>query len=406
MVQSGFAVIDVETTGFIAGRDRIVELAVVHVDASGHITGKWDTLVNPGRDLGPQHIHHIDAADVLDAPSFDNIVPTLITLLSGRVIVAHNASFDIRFLTAELEHAGYHPGAKLSGLCTMQLASQFLPGSGRSLADCCSAYDIELDGAHRASVDALATAKLLGAYINDAPRWHGWNEYAAASNGDWQPHNGPDVPWHPRELGHVEPASFLERITLKLPEFAGPAEHRDYVALVDRCLLDRTLSVHEANDLVATAETLGISRATCESLHARYFTELAAVAWADGVLTTDEIDDLSQVGVLLSIAPETVLTAINTPDAALASPETPEVEHFTLHQGDLIVLTGDMNRDREAWNADLQALGYVPWAGVTKKVTLVVAADPDSLSGKARKARAYGIPIITEAALGTLLAHV
>jgi hypothetical protein len=56
MPARGFAVIDLETTGlFPGGHDRIVELAVVHIDDQGLITGQWETLLNPGRDLGPQN---------------------------------------------------------------------------------------------------------------------------------------------------------------------------------------------------------------------------------------------------------------------------------------------------------------------------------------------------------------
>ena len=80
----GFAVIDFETTGlFPGGHDRVVEVAVVHADPHGTITGRWETLVNPGRDLGPQSIHQIRAADVLDAPTFDQIADQLVEMLRG-----------------------------------------------------------------------------------------------------------------------------------------------------------------------------------------------------------------------------------------------------------------------------------------------------------------------------------
>lgn len=62
----------------------------------------------------------------------------------------------------------------------------------------------------------------------------------------------------------------------------------------------------------------------------------------------------------------------------------------------MVVLTGEMMRERSAWEADLRKRGFVPHPTVTKKVALVVAADPDSLSGKAKKARDYGIPIVGE----------
>jgi DNA polymerase-3 subunit epsilon len=74
--------------------------------------------------------------------------------------------------------------------------------------------------------------------------------------------------------------------------------------------------------------------------------------------------------------------------------------HFRLAPGDLIVLTGDMARSREHWQRELRERGFVPWDAVTKKVKLVAAADPDSLSDKARD---YGIPIVSEAGLADVL---
>ena len=69
-----YAVIDLETTGLNPDRhDRIVEIAIVHVDAAGDITYEWSTLVNPHRDMGPQHIHGISAADARRAPSFAQV---------------------------------------------------------------------------------------------------------------------------------------------------------------------------------------------------------------------------------------------------------------------------------------------------------------------------------------------
>lgn len=47
-----YAVFDLETTG-LCNKDRVVELAIVHVDADGEVTDRWATLVNPKRDVGP-----------------------------------------------------------------------------------------------------------------------------------------------------------------------------------------------------------------------------------------------------------------------------------------------------------------------------------------------------------------
>ena len=398
----GFAVLDFETTGLFPGRhDRVVEVAVVHLDAEGRIGRTFETLVNPGRDLGPQSIHHIRAADVLEAPTFAEIAPRLIQLLSGRVLVAHNASFDVRFLLAELERAGYELPAAVATLCTMQLAQTFLPGAGRSLRDCCDAFDIELEGAHRASVDAVATARLLEAYLLHNPMWTGWSDVSIRATESWPEMPETGAPWVAREGARTDPRTFLERISIKLPDHSGPAEQRDYLALVDRCLLDRDISVHEANALIELAESLGISRATCESLHLDYFDALTSIAWADGILTTAEIADLAAVATLLMIPDEIVVAAMRPRPAVVAT--TGDIGQFSLQPGDMVVLTGDMRRTRDEWHDELTGRGYIPWNAVTKKVRLVAAADPDSLSGKARKAREYNIVVVDEEGLARLL---
>ena len=61
-----------------------------------------------------------------------------------------------------------------------------------------------------------------------------------------------------------------------------------------------------------------------------------------------------------------------------------------------------MNRPRNDWESELLVRGFAPKSAVTKKVTLLAAADPHSLSGKARKARDYGIPIVGEVAFTRL----
>ncbi|ANP73569.1 exonuclease domain-containing protein [Cryobacterium arcticum] len=406
----GYAVIDFETTGLFAkSSHRVIEVAVVHVDESGRITGSWDTLINPSRDLGRQDIHRIRAADIMQAPDFAHVAPQLIELLSGRVIVAHNARFDISFLLAELDRLTYGAGLNLEGLCTMQLARDFLPGSGRKLSDCCAAYDIPLIDAHRALADAVATAHLLGAYIADDPDAPIWAAHlAAAAAAPWPPFLGDPAVWVSRDdvvpSGPVVPASWLDRITVKMPEFAGPAEQLDYLALLDLCLLDRELSAHEAQALVQLAEDLGIDRATCVALHERYFTDLVALAWADSVLTEGEIADLITVAQLLGLPSSAVAAALQPPQLIVAvAPAEPAQARFMLTVGDIVVLTGEMQRPRADWHAELIHRGFVPGAGVTKKSRLVVAADPDSLSGKARKARDYGIPVVSEAGLSSLL---
>ncbi|MCW0121703.1 exonuclease domain-containing protein, partial [Bacillus subtilis] len=84
MAQGYFAVIDTETTGLFPGNhDRIAEIAVITLDRSGTVLDRWETLVNPERDLGKQSIHGIRAKDILEAPRFVDIAQELDWRLSG-----------------------------------------------------------------------------------------------------------------------------------------------------------------------------------------------------------------------------------------------------------------------------------------------------------------------------------
>ncbi|WP_291382619.1 hypothetical protein [Demequina sp.] len=64
---TGFAVIDLETTGFAYNNtERVCEIRVVLVAPDGRREDCWSTLVNPQRDLGAQHVHRIDALACFD----------------------------------------------------------------------------------------------------------------------------------------------------------------------------------------------------------------------------------------------------------------------------------------------------------------------------------------------------
>ena len=405
----GFAVIDLETTGLSPGaHERVVEIAVVHTDENGLITGEWETLVNPQRHVGAEHIHGIRAVDLIDAPSFADIADDLVDLLGGRVIVAHNARFDRGFLAAEFGRTPLALPDDAPTLCTMQLARELIPGAGRSLADCCAAFDIPLENAHRALVDAHATAELLGGYIASTDRefWYAYIDRALSVG--WPPLTR--ARGRERWVGRAVNAAsvpFLQRIADRMPDHSGPVEHVEYLALLDRCLIDRHLSEHESRQLAAVANELGVTRDTAARLHAEYLDQLGAVAWADGVLSATEVADLAAVAALLQVSNSLLTAALAprapAPQASRATDAAPPTGAFTLAPGSTIVLTGDMSRPRTELEAALTSAGYRVAGAVSKKVALVVAADPDSLSGKARKAREYGIPVVGEEYLDRLL---
>lgn len=447
MTHNGYAVIDFETTGFSPAQGhRIIEIGLVHVSPSGAIERTFETLLHPGRDLGPVHIHQIRGHDVADAPTFADVADTLVDLLRGRVLVAHNARFETTFLAAELARLGLSsPVGPDDALCTMRLAATFLPGSGRKLADCCSAYDIELVNAHEALADAHATALLLGAYHNSAAGntrfWQGWGTASAAL--DWPESTTapsstatPTASWRARRRDGVPLApTILDRATDRLAQAVDDVAVQQYLGMLDEALADGLLSVHETDALAALARDLRLEDQHREDLHARYFSDLVDAAWADAVLTHDEQREIVTVATLLDIEQTVVEAALADPRAmALADaaapasgsrtdePATPptcasasasaqdepdDAPEISINASSLVVLTGEMRRPRDAIEADLAALGIPTARAVTKKTTLVVAADVSSLSGKAKKAKQYGIPIASEddleAALATTL---
>ncbi len=163
----GFAVVDVETTGFAPEDERIIEVGVVVLDPAGHEVGSFCTLVDPGRDPGPTHIHGIDASMVAGAPTFTGIRPYLAGLLSGRVVVGHNVDrFDLAFLRAECRRSGGEeavPGP-LATVDTLLVAHDHLGLRGRAtLVDCCAHYGLAWDDHHTALGDARVTAALFRA---------------------------------------------------------------------------------------------------------------------------------------------------------------------------------------------------------------------------------------------------
>ncbi len=423
----GFAVVDLETTGFSPRLgDRVAEVGVVLVDDAGRVEDEWCTLVNPERDLGPQHVHGIAAADVALAPTFDRVAPALLRLLEGRVLVAHNAAFDTKFLRAEIGRAGIAAAIDpLACLCTQQLAGRYLTGS-RALAACCATVGVVHDGAHSALGDARATAGLLGHYLDVAADDECWDVARAAADG---------VRWSlPTALPGVEPvlrgASRAQGHWLAgLDRSAGPASGTDgmdgvdaeaYLRLLDAALLDRYVSHAERTALLAEARDAGLDRSAVERVHRDYLAALARAELHARAGTTDtgardaEASSLRDDPALHEIAGQLGLDADDVGgavDAAVAerlvggaAATVPPRPAFALADHDEVVLTGSMSRPRETWEKDVRAAGLSPWPYVTRRTRLVVAADPDSLSTKARTARRYGVPIVTEQAFEALLA--
>ena len=165
-----YAVVDVETTGGSPDRGhRITEIAVVEV-RNGVISEDFQTLVNPGRDI-PRRISELTGITnemVEGAPFFEEVAEDLFEWLDGRVFVAHNVSFDWRFVSAQLgDSIGFVPDGPR--LCTVQLARRLAPELRRRNLDALAThFGIPIHSRHRAYGDALATARVLLRLLDEA----------------------------------------------------------------------------------------------------------------------------------------------------------------------------------------------------------------------------------------------
>ncbi len=164
-----YAVIDLETTGGSAGKDRITEIAIVVHDGV-RILREFSTLVNPERPI-PGYITDITGisdAMVAAAPRFYEIAREVVELTDGCIFVAHNVSFDYGFIKEEFGRLAYTYHRER--LCTVRMSRLLIPGlPSYSLGRLCNHLGIEIHARHRAKGDVDATVLLLERLIEIQP---------------------------------------------------------------------------------------------------------------------------------------------------------------------------------------------------------------------------------------------
>ena len=161
-VERQYVVLDIETTGLHAGKDRIIEIAAVKIGMDDKIVDEYHTMVNPGMRIPPETIkvHNITDDMVAGAPSVGEVMPALAEFCRGHVVCAHNASFDIGFLRIDAEKAGVELPETV--LDTLPLARAVLKDLKRHKLDIvCKRLGVKLDTHHRALFDTRATAHIM-----------------------------------------------------------------------------------------------------------------------------------------------------------------------------------------------------------------------------------------------------
>jgi DNA polymerase-3 subunit epsilon len=175
------AVIDFETTGFDENVDRVVEVGVVCFER-GEVSAKHNWLIQPGMAIpeSAMAVHGITDAMVADAPRFEAVAEALSAALVGHLPVAYNATFDRKFLHAEMARAGLASdrAPALSPVVTwldplVWVRELMADEKSKRLGDICAKLGIPLADAHRAWADAEAAGRVLLSLGERMPRGYG-----------------------------------------------------------------------------------------------------------------------------------------------------------------------------------------------------------------------------------------
>ncbi|WP_435277843.1 TerD family protein [Rhodococcus yananensis] len=281
-----WVVVDVETSGLRANSHRVLSVAALALGADGRVEREFSTLVDPGCDPGPVHIHGLTRDRLAGAPRFEDIARELGEFLDGHTMVAHNASFDHGFLAAEFRRAGSDSPVE-QRLCTLALSRRLeIDVPNHRLSTLARHWRVEQLRAHDAYDDARVLSEIF-----------------------------------------VQSASLATSLQLPLP-------------VVD-----------------------------CRSAKSAYPDTVPRVPcpWKD----PGRLD----------------VTA-------------------GLVQGMKVVISGDTRTPRLTLADRMTAAGLDVMNNVSRRTAVVVCNNPDEGTGKVRKARAEGIPVVDERRLDELLAHV
>lgn len=370
-----YAVVDVETTGF-GKSDRIVEIAIVLV-SNGQITREWETLVNPDRDISNSNIHGITSELVSMAPTFEEIASEVGYLLNGRILVAHNIAFDSRMLRQEFVRIDGDIEFG-QGVCTLQATKM-------KLSAACDEYGVRNSLAHRALGDARATAQVF-------------LQLSGSSNAV--------VPIYSSVENLIAPARILTRDAIlsetksdatvmlrPVPDFnetGFSGAQLSYLDILSFVMADLSISDEESLLLRQWAEALGMSVEEQNEVHQDYLYLILAAANRDKFISETEVVLIKKAANALGVR-EPSLPSLKVDDEAVL-----------FSNGTRVCFTGEARAKdgsiimREFLQELAIKRGLVPVDLVTKKsCELLVAVDKSSQSGKTKKARKFGILVIS-----------
>lgn len=406
-----FAIIDIETTGFSPKRgDKIVEIAIITTDLQGNIIDKYETLVNPNRDVSASNIHKITADMVKNAPFIEDIMEDIISHLNNKTIVGHNIEFDLRFINHEISKY-LNMDISIPGICTMQLSKYIEPDlPTRRLESFCKYYDIKETAAHSAVGDCESTLELFNIFKSALIEMIGLDDFLQNFTSpiflksNIKPKNISFKRTDSVELKKRE-ASYLYNMIKRLP--SNPTDSlpiQQYLNLLDEILADRVITKSESDVLIDFINEFNISQDQVIDVHNEYLRKLARVYLLDNLISKSEYQDLVNVSDLLCVNKAKLDKLIEFENAKIAKQQiSTQPKEESKYIGKCICFTGQLISkldgniiERSLAQQLAMERGLIIKSGVSPKLDFLITADPNSLSGKAKKAKELGIKIIAE----------
>jgi len=410
---TNFVTIDVETTGLNPESNRILELAIVTATPN-RVVENWVMRFNPECAVEKTEIHGITDDDVRNSPLFIDLSEEIISKISGKTIIAHNAKFDLAFIRSEFVRSGWKV-PWLSSICTLEASRYYQPNLGRRrLGDCCDDVGIEINQAHSALGDATATSALFSYYLSSekrpAPRAV---DLDAISNPNSEKFvRGTVKPFRP-----VAPKASRPKVSMKDKSLVsllakcdinkvvsdelklGQAE---YMEKLIEALSDWSLSDSENDELQSLATIYELSAEDISNSHLILLKALALQALEDESIAMDERKEIDKVAQTLGIDSAKVTEVIKNAKIDRAQRLSLGLKALPddwdlgepLRVGFKVVFTGCDPEYRDELEKKSKKLGVTIATTVTKKTNLLVT-DGSYSGNKMRDASALGLRVVT-----------
>ncbi|MFF2556913.1 TerD family protein [Nocardia sp. NPDC058058] len=385
--------VDVETSGLRAAEHRVLSVAALTLGDDGRVEHEFHTLVNPGCDPGPVEIHGLTREKLHGAPTFEAIRPRLAELLTGRVMVAHNASFDYGFLSEEFTRAGATLPVERQ-LCTLAFARRLAPPTANfKLGTLAAHYGVRQTRAHDALDDTRVLAGVLHGLMSDARRF------------------GVSPPLMPPQLDQRRSSQRWPKTRTgpkALCPFAYPGRFQEHGRLVQGMKIAITGETRmERSALAARAEAAGLDVTT--SLSRRTSVLVTNESRSESRKVRDAVEfgtalltESAFLALLTDIAPGTAKGATGTTEGTSGSAEgasagTAKSAARQRSSGPLsgrrFLVLGGTHAQRAAATADLTARGASVAVNLSASVTDVLALSDAASDRRYGRAVGVGLPI-------------